>query len=46
MLCETCRWSGRPGFVRIARNQAATSAAQKDIAEAQLKIAFDKLKHD
>jgi hypothetical protein len=31
---------------RIARSQAATSAAQKDIANAQLKIAFDKLKHD
>ncbi|MHC2581344.1 hypothetical protein ACVI1J_006496 [Bradyrhizobium diazoefficiens] len=30
----------------IARSQAATSAAQKDIANAQLKIAFDKLKHD
>jgi hypothetical protein len=31
---------------RIARSQAATAAAQKDIAEAQLKMAFDKLKHD
>jgi hypothetical protein len=30
----------------IARSQAATAAAQKDIADAQLKIAFDKLKHD
>jgi hypothetical protein len=20
MLCETCRWSGRPGFVRVAQN--------------------------
>ena len=20
MLCETCRWSGRPGFVRVAKN--------------------------
>jgi hypothetical protein len=20
MICETCRWSGRPGFVRIAQN--------------------------
>ena len=20
MLCETCRWSGRPDFVRAARN--------------------------
>jgi hypothetical protein len=20
MLCETCRWSGRPGFVRVTRN--------------------------
>jgi hypothetical protein len=19
MLCETCRWSGRPGFVRVAQ---------------------------
>jgi hypothetical protein len=20
MFCETCRWSGRPGFVRVARD--------------------------
>jgi hypothetical protein len=23
MLCETCRWSGRPGFVRAPRAEAS-----------------------
>ncbi len=27
MLCETCRWTERPGFVRRARSTAASEDA-------------------
>ena len=28
MLCETCRWSGRPGFVRAPRTAAPDRKAE------------------
>ena len=26
MLCDTCRWTGHPGYVRVARNAEANDA--------------------